>query len=190
MGTSTILPSADQFTGNLKSISPNSPSMSRSVSASGSPRSSILPRMSVGSLLNDELHNENEDGDNGAQMQSDDQKVVNMLSLTTQASHAKLRPVPLASHPHHSSPPAQTSSRPTPDESQAGDTSISSPKKRNRWRDEDEEEIEYLGRTPAIWRKWESAGGVRSEKGSPYCYAYDDAGQRTSLLHRIAAQLS
>jgi len=147
----------------------NSPSSS----ASGSGSTNVTSPMSLGVLLNNTTKEEKEQ----------ENRIVKMLSLNTQASHANLRPVPLISS--YRSPSAEGSSGSTPSQPRAqGDTAgIGSFQTRKRGREEDEEEeIQYLGRTPSTWKKWESSGGVRSENGSPYCYAYDDAGQRKSSL--------
>jgi hypothetical protein len=137
--------------------------------------------MSVGSLLNDTSESEREDISQIEVKDKDNETaVVRMLSLNTQATNAKLKPIPLSSIPYRS-PPASSSGvqqREFP----------TMPIGRKRVREvgdgdgEDEEEIQYLGRTPSTWKNWEAAGGVRSENGSPYCYAYDDAGQRTSFF--------
>jgi hypothetical protein len=142
-------------------------SASSSGSASGSGSTSVtLPPMSLGALLNTSTEKEKE-MENG---------IVKMLSLNTQASHANLRPVPLISS--YRSPSAEGSSGSTPSQPRPqGNGPIET---RKRGREEDEEEIQYLGRTPSTWKKWEAAGGVRSENGSPYCYAYDDDGHRKS----------
>jgi hypothetical protein len=145
---------------------------SPSSSASGSGSTSVTLPMSLGTLLNNQHSTEKEKED----------RIVKMLSLNTQASHANLRPVPLTSNSYRS-PSAEGSSGSTPSLPRAlpgyglSDT-------RKRAREEEDEEIQYLGRTPSTWKKWEASGGVRSENGSPYCYAYDDAGQRKSLVPR------
>jgi hypothetical protein len=144
---------------------------SASSSASGSGSTSVtLPPMSLGTLLNNTAETEKED------------RIVKMLSLNTQASHANLRPVPLVSS--YRSPSAEGSSGSTPSQPRAqAEVSLSGPlETRKRAREEYEEEIQYLGRTPSTWKKWEASGGVRSENGSPYCYAYDDAGQRQFFI--------
>jgi len=145
----------------------NSPSSS----ASGSGSTTVTSPMSLGVLLNNTTKEEKE--------KAQENRIVKMLSLNTQASHANLRPVPLISS--YRSPSAEGSSGSTPSQPQAqGDSAgQGSFQTRKRGREEDEEEeIQYLGRTPSTWKKWEASGGVRSENGSPYCYAYDDAGQR------------
>jgi hypothetical protein len=141
---------------------------SPSSSASGSGSTSVTLPMSLGTLLNNTAKTEKED------------RIVKMLSLNTQASHANLRPVPLISS--YRSPSAEGSSGSTSSQPRAqAEVSLSGPlETRKRAREEDEDEIQYLGRTPSTWKKWAASGGVRSENGSPYCYAYDDAGQRKS----------
>jgi hypothetical protein len=150
---------------------------SPSSSASGSGSTSVTLPMSLGTLLNNTAKTEKED------------RIVKMLSLNTQASHANLRPVPLVSS--YRSPSAEGSSGSTPSQARAqAEVSLSGPlETRKRAREEDEEEIQYLGRTPSTWKKWEASGGVRSENGSPYCYAYDDAGQRKSLILALDEKL-
>jgi hypothetical protein len=145
---------------------------SPSSSASGSGSTSVTLPMSLDTLLNNQHSTEKEKED----------RIVKMLSLNTQASHANPRPVPLISS--YRSPSAEGSSGSTPSQPRAqAEVSLSGPlETRKRAREEDEEEIQYLGRTPSTWKKWEASGGVRSENGSPYCYAYDDAGQRKSLI--------
>jgi len=149
----------------------SSPSISALNSGSGS--TSVTLPMSLGTLLNDQHPTEKEKED----------RIVKMLSLNTQASHANLRPVPLISS--YRSPSAEGSSGSTPSQpraqADAPEYGLSDTRKRAR-KEEDEEEIQYLGRTPSTWKKWDASGGVRSEDGSPYCYAYDDAGQRKSLI--------
>ena len=138
-------------------------------SASGSGSTTVTSPMSLGALLNNTTQED----------QAQENRIVKMLSLNTQASHANLRPVPLISS--YRSPSAEGSPGSTPSQSRAqGDSAGQSfqTRKRGREEDEEEEEIQYLGRTPSTWKKWEASGGVRSENGSPYCYAYDDAGQR------------
>lgn len=153
--------------------------VSRSTSGSGSASGSrsisnsnkvSLPPMSLGSLMNDE---------------KDNKAIVRMLSLGTQGSHANLRPVPLATYSYRSPSlsPDQDSSDHGVQSGKGSTSTLKVHESRKRGREEDQEDIQYLGRTPSTWKKWEASGGVRSENGSPYCYAYDDNGQRKSILH-------
>jgi hypothetical protein len=144
---------------------------SPSSSASGSGSTSVTLPMSLGTLLNNQHSTEKEKED----------RIVKILSLNTQASHANLRPVPLISSYRSPSTEGSSGSTPSQPRAQVDAPGYGLSDTRKRAREEDEEEIQYLGRTPSTWKKWEASGGVRSENGSPYCYAYDDAGQRQSL---------
>jgi len=150
---------------------PNSakrPSVHDSPSSLASGSGSTTMTMSVNALLNRSMEKEEED---------EDDRIVKMLSLNTQASHANLRPIPLISSSYRS-PSTDESSESTPSRPR-NQSDASETRKRGR-EDEEEDEIQYIGRTPSTWKKWEASGGVRSENGSPYCYAYDDDGQRRS----------
>ena len=168
IGTMTNTTSTE-ISGDLNSAKRSSVHDSPSSLAWGSGSTSVT--MSVDALLNSSKEKEEE---------KEDDRIVNMLSLNTKASHASLRPIPLVSNSYRSTS-TDESSKSTPcrprNQSDASET-----RKRSREGDEEGDEIQYLGRTPSTWKKWEASGGVRSENGSPYCYAYDDNGQRRSLI--------
>lgn len=172
-------------TGNL--TSPRRPRMTRSTLTSGSgsvtgtPSNIALPIMSVGSLLNANVKS----GEGGVSQYGlggkEEERVVNILSLHTQATHSKFRPVPLSPLRYQSPLPAMNTSE--LDRHRQGGSPRPNLRKRNHGDIDDERgEAGDLGRTPTMWKKWEAAGGVGSEKGSAYCYAFDGNGERQSPL--------
>lgn len=175
LGTMTNATSTE-FSGDPNSAKRSSVHNSPASLASGSGSTTVT--MSVNALLNRSMEKEEEE--------DEDDRIVKMLSLNTQASHANLRPIPLISSSYRS-PSTDESSESTPSRPR---NQSDAPETRKRGRqDEEEDEIQYIGRTPSTWKKWEASGGVRSENGSPYCYAYDDDGQRRSLISAVVEKL-